>query len=242
MKRGGPNHPKTFAFAEAMGIRRAHAVGLLEMLFHFTAQYAPEGNVGRYSDKRIAAGMDWAGSPTKLVDALVATGWLDRSGSGATFVHDWFDHADASVHRRLARAGKTLTLQNVEVTEKVTDKRKHTLPVPLPEPLPQPLPLPHGEYPLLAAAIRKHDPAVDDIFVLRLVQTTMQACLSDKNIPAGEVDKITDGLLADAVGESFEKYTGRNGHGTGLLLSRVPQIVRTWAKEPDDENEAVEER
>ena len=89
-----------------------------------------------------------------------------------------------------------------------------------------------SEWPITAAEIRKHDSACDDFFVLKLVQATVQACISDDKIPPGEVEKITDDLIADAVRESFEKYTGRNGHGTGLLLTRVPQIVKNWAKEP----------
>ena len=94
-------------------------------------------------------------------------------------------------------------------------------------------PISQSEWPITASEIRKHDPACDDIFVLKLVQATVQACISDDKIPPGEVEKITDDLMGDAVRESFEKYTGRNGHGTGLLLSRVPQIVRNWAKEAD---------
>ncbi len=107
MKRGCPDHPKTYALAEALGIRRVYAVGYLEMLFHFTAQYAPQGDVGRYSDKRIAAGLDWAGSPAKLIDALVTTGWLDRHSGARLVVHDWADHADRTTLQRLTRAGKT---------------------------------------------------------------------------------------------------------------------------------------
>ncbi len=78
MKRGAPDHPKMFALAEALGVRRPMAVGLIEMLIHFTAQYAPRGDIGRYDDKRIAAGLDWPGNPQKLIDGLVATRWVDR--------------------------------------------------------------------------------------------------------------------------------------------------------------------
>lgn len=107
MKRGTPDHPKLYALAEALKIRRPVAVGYLELLFHFTAQYCPRGDIGRYDDKRIAAGLDWCGKPALLVDALVATGWLDRDEVVRLVVHDWHDHADRVTLQRLSRSGKS---------------------------------------------------------------------------------------------------------------------------------------
>jgi hypothetical protein len=78
MKRGTPDHPKVYALAEALGIRRPAALGHLELLFHFAAQYAPRGDAGRYPDKRIAAATGWPGKAEKLIESLVTTGWLDR--------------------------------------------------------------------------------------------------------------------------------------------------------------------
>lgn len=104
MKRGTPNHPKVYALAEALGVRRVTAVGYLEMLFHFTATYSPAGDIGRFSDKRIATGVDWAGRPEKLVEALLQAGFLDRHPTYRLVIHDWHDHADESVKKRLARA------------------------------------------------------------------------------------------------------------------------------------------
>jgi hypothetical protein len=106
MKRGGPSHPKTYALAEALGVRRVHAVGLLELLFHFTAQYAPAGDVGRYTDKRIAAALDWCGSVSKLIDSLVDSRWLDRHPVARLVLHDWADHADRTTLQKLNRSGK----------------------------------------------------------------------------------------------------------------------------------------
>ena len=106
MKRGGPTHPKTYNLAERLGVRRVHAIGILELLFHFASQYAPEGDVGRYSDKRIAAALDWGGAPGKLVAALVESGWLDPHPTARLAVHDWAEHADRTTLQRLARGGK----------------------------------------------------------------------------------------------------------------------------------------
>ncbi len=148
MKRGGPNHPKTYAFAEALGIRRPQAIGTLELLFHFTAQYAPEGDVGRFDDKRIAAAMDWCGSVQKLIDALIATRWLDRHPVARLVVHDWSDHADRAVLQRLDRRGKKPIQSSQSVTDKVCTQietaliEQRAMPEPVPEPEPEPEPVP----------------------------------------------------------------------------------------------------
>jgi len=155
LKRGGPDHPKTFALAEALGIRRPYAIGLLELLFHFTAQYAPQGDIGRYSDKRIAAALDWQGSVPKLIHSLVGAGWLDRDRSGALFVHDWSDHADRTTLQRLSRAGKSTIQLNVELASKLcTQSETNNRTPPEPEPYiaiaiarAAPVPLTNGQSP-----------------------------------------------------------------------------------------------
>lgn len=110
MKRGTPNHPKVMDLAGALGITRAHAVGLLEMMWHFTAQYTPAGDIGKYSDAAIAFHIGWENAPETLLNALCATRWLDQNASVRLYVHDWHEHADDSVHMALAR--KTLHFAN----------------------------------------------------------------------------------------------------------------------------------
>lgn len=122
MKRGTPNHPKVLQLAELLGIRRPLAIGHLELLFHFTSQYAPQGNVGKFDDKRIAAGLDWHGPPKKLIDALVATRWLCHHPVARLVVHGWSDHADRSVLQRLSRDSKKVFQCNHEDTENLCDQ------------------------------------------------------------------------------------------------------------------------
>lgn len=156
MKRGTPDHPKVMIFAEHIGRRRPEAIGYLELLFHFTAQYAPDGAIGKYDDKRIAAGIDWMGRPSLVIDALVAAGWLDRHPGARLVVHDWADHADRSTLARLSRMGKMPIKQNQQITGKVCTQsvpKENTRceldvhqPEPEPEPttLPEPEPVPHN--------------------------------------------------------------------------------------------------
>lgn len=77
MKRSGPDHPKTRALAQRLRIPQYAAVGLLELLFHFTAKYALQGDVGRHEDSAIARALFWHGDPGKLIEALTGAGWLN---------------------------------------------------------------------------------------------------------------------------------------------------------------------
>ena len=107
MKRGTPQHPKTYALARALGCRRAEAVGYLELLWHFTAQYAPCGDIGRHSDDAIESGCDWGGASGALVVALSETRWLDVSTTNRLVVHDWHEHADQGVRNHLQAQRKS---------------------------------------------------------------------------------------------------------------------------------------
>ena len=59
MKRGTPDHPKTLRLARLLGIPQAAAVGILEMLWHFTGKYAVQGDIGRFQDGEIAQAAGW---------------------------------------------------------------------------------------------------------------------------------------------------------------------------------------
>lgn len=122
MKRGTIDHPKTARLARELGkvasgraelgfmalgtdILHTVAVGVLERMWHFTARYAAQGDIGRWGDADIAGAVGWpAGEAAGLVGALVAAGWVDRSDSARLVVHDWAQHCDDAVHTSLARA------------------------------------------------------------------------------------------------------------------------------------------
>lgn len=106
MKRGTPQHPKTRTLARLLGIELYAAVGLLEMLWHFTAQYAPAGDIGRWRDDEIADAVGWSRDAGALITGLVSARWLDRGEDGRLCVHDWWEHAEDGIHMKLARAGQ----------------------------------------------------------------------------------------------------------------------------------------
>jgi len=104
VKYGTPSHPKTADLAAALRIERWGAVGILESLWLWTAEYAPDGAVGRYHDQAIADAIGWKGDARKLIRALVKARWLDKASSPIRLVvHDWSDHATDQVHRKLVR-------------------------------------------------------------------------------------------------------------------------------------------
>jgi hypothetical protein len=107
MKRGTPRHPKILELCELLGIKLALAVGLLELLWHFAAEFAPRGNIGRYPDKHIARALGWGGPPAKLITALTTARWIDEDAVHRLVIHDWHDHADEAVRKKLRRAGQS---------------------------------------------------------------------------------------------------------------------------------------
>ena len=102
MKRNTPNHPKVRRLGRRIG-GQVVAIGVLEALWHFVAQFAPAGDVGRYQDEDIADGVFWEEEPATLIDALLDSGWLERSETHRLIVHDWPDHCEDAVHLFLAR-------------------------------------------------------------------------------------------------------------------------------------------
>jgi len=99
MKRGTPDHPKTKHLIQLLGIARYEAVGILESLWHFAANYAKRGDIGKWSNREIAAALDWRGDPEALIEALTEAHWLDPSDEFRLTIHDWPDHADQTVQR-----------------------------------------------------------------------------------------------------------------------------------------------
>src|SRR5579863_8687 len=105
VKRTGTNHPKFGMLADSLGIRLYGAVGIMEMLWHFTAQHAPQGDIGKWPDVRIARFVDWPIEDSeRLMRALVDCKLLDECATCRFVVHDWHEHCDDAVHMMLARS------------------------------------------------------------------------------------------------------------------------------------------
>ena len=124
MKRGTPQHPKVADLAARLNITRPHAVGLLEMLWHFTAQYAPAGDVGKFSDAAIADALGWDADPSALVAAMIASNWCNECGASRVVIHDWSEHAEDGVHTYLAVRGLTFADGTPPKTRKLNKQQR----------------------------------------------------------------------------------------------------------------------
>ncbi len=121
------------ALAKKLKIRRAEAVGLMENLWHWAADEVPDGGVGKYSNEMIADSIMWD-RPNKsyeLIEALTDGGLLDEGGECRLYIHDWHQHCEISVHKRLARNGlffangEQPSLTGLDLQEKQRIKAKY---------------------------------------------------------------------------------------------------------------------
>ncbi len=155
MKRGTPNHPKVKRLARVLEIPRGYAVGILEGLWHCTARYAPQGNIGKLEDDEIADECGYEGDPATLIAALIECRWLDTCETSRLLVHDWKDHAESATKKYLkdnnlrfldvkaveSKQVETCAHKSKQVATDV-DKLGHTRPEPEPEPEPDTRPEP----------------------------------------------------------------------------------------------------
>lgn len=107
MKRGAIEHPKMLMLAALLGVDKLVAVGIMESLWHFAAKYAPQGDIGKYTDEMIAAGISWTDGAERLINALIECQWLDKSGQVRLYVHDWHQHSDDYADKYLSYNGLT---------------------------------------------------------------------------------------------------------------------------------------
>jgi hypothetical protein len=107
VKREAPSNSKIKRLCRLLDIPLYHAVGLLELLWHLTAREATRGDIGKLDNESIALALDYRGDEDKLIDALVRCGWLDESTEHRLVVHDWHEHADEAVKKRLTRSKRS---------------------------------------------------------------------------------------------------------------------------------------
>src|SRR5436305_14583859 len=96
--RGTATHRKTRRLARRLNIDPCFALGVMEVLWHTTAEQQPDGGIVSLSDQDIADELMYSGDPAELVNALVAARLLDKVESDCRlYVHDWHDWAVDSV-------------------------------------------------------------------------------------------------------------------------------------------------
>lgn len=99
------NHPKVKKAARLAGISESEMIGRLHYLWWWALDYAPDGDVTKYSQDDIESAVDWEGTSGKFYKALLECGFNGHCGllekSGRTIcIHDWHDYAGKLIERR----------------------------------------------------------------------------------------------------------------------------------------------
>ena len=90
-----PRHPKVSRLADELGLTskgvnpNVVATGMLVSLWTWAIQNAYDGDLSGCGARAIADACTWTKDPQKLVDALVASGFLDPDMR----LHDWEEYA-----------------------------------------------------------------------------------------------------------------------------------------------------
>lgn len=134
MKRGTDLLLKFKKLKMRLSLSHWEVKGVLQALWDFTAENALEGNIGRFTDEEIALGIEWGKDPHSLIQALLECGWIDQSKKHRLVIHDWEDHCEEYVRKRLARKRRTSA-----------DIGSLPVPDPGPDPDPDPDPSPGPE-------------------------------------------------------------------------------------------------
>jgi hypothetical protein len=153
--RGTLTHRKTRRLAKLLNLELWGALGLLEALYHLTAEQAPRGDVGRMSNADIAEELYWGNDPDCLINALIESGVLEvyEDKSIRLWIHDWHIHTDRTVreylrNHKLTFANGAQPYGNATRKEEGTVLREKALDcvglrsfvAPEPEPEPEPVP------------------------------------------------------------------------------------------------------
>lgn len=121
MKRGTPRHPKLRRLAVLLGVQQFEAVGKWAVLLDYVAEYAPTGDVTDHLD--VVAPDCGEADVGRFTEALVTCRLLDRMGD-RLLVHDWSEHAEDSIHARLACRGERFADGTAPSTRRLNSRQR----------------------------------------------------------------------------------------------------------------------
>lgn len=91
------DHPKVYVLYTALSVRKAEAIGLLHLLWHFTMKFAwRDGDLTRFDDVAIARASGWEDDASMFINGLQKSGFLDGKK-----VHDWINFAGRLIKDRV---------------------------------------------------------------------------------------------------------------------------------------------
>ncbi len=96
------DHPKLNRLCRALKISKPAAIGHLHLLWWWTMEYCPDGDLSPYDEQEVADAAGWTKDPHDFVLALLSSGFADPSNTdpeGRIKLHDWQDYG-GKLHRR----------------------------------------------------------------------------------------------------------------------------------------------
>lgn len=75
-------HPKTKKLARLLDVQLPTAVGYLHFIWWWALNYAQDGSLDRYEAVDIADAAVYDGDPQRLLDALIDSGYIDKTDAG----------------------------------------------------------------------------------------------------------------------------------------------------------------
>lgn len=126
MKKDANEHSKIWDLAARLKVDQPLAVGLMENLWHWSAKEIPDGGIGKRTNDMIADRIHLPRriKPDQLIEAMVDSGLLDEMSGCRLYIHDWEEHCEDTVHKKMARSGlyfangKKPSLNRLPITEK----------------------------------------------------------------------------------------------------------------------------
>lgn len=103
------NHPKFKKAARLCGINEFEMIGRVHCLWWWALDYAPDGDITKYSVDDIESAVDWTGEHGKFYRSLIDCGFSGHTGlidelDGVIVIHDWHTYAGKLIDRRLEDA------------------------------------------------------------------------------------------------------------------------------------------
>ena len=92
-------HPKTKKLARLLDVQLPTAVGYLHFIWWWALNYAQDGSLDRYEAVDIADAAVYDGDPQRLLDALIDSGYIDKTDAGL-MLHDWDEYAGKLLEKR----------------------------------------------------------------------------------------------------------------------------------------------
>jgi hypothetical protein len=131
--RGTLTHRKVRRLASLLDISACFALGVVESLWHVTAEQAPTGAIGRLTNEDIAMEMFYDGDPGAMVDALLAAGLLEADPVHRLIIHDWHIHSDDATDNKLSRGGERYANGQPTRMRRLSDPERQRLKAKYPE-------------------------------------------------------------------------------------------------------------